>query len=131
MKTSDHKPAREPDIMVILNAHLDRMRDTYIDGIADVVVEIVSPESDIRDYADKLTEYEAVGVPEYWLIDPQRQQAVIHVLEGGRYRRAPLDAQGRLVSTVLPGFALDTALLWQQPYPGSITIVRLAEGMGA
>lgn len=130
MKYRDDMPAREPDIMVILNAHLDRVRDTYIDGIADVVVEIVSPESDVRDYADKLTEYETAGVPEYWLIDPQRQQPVVHVLDGGRYRRAPLDAQGRLVSTVLPGFALAPALLWQQPYPGSITIVRLAEGMG-
>jgi Uma2 family endonuclease len=73
MKYSDEKPARAPDIMVILNAHRDRMRDTYIDRIADVVVEIVLPESDIRDYADKLTEYEAAGALECWLIDPQRR----------------------------------------------------------
>jgi Uma2 family endonuclease len=117
--------------MVILTPHLDRVRATHIDGIADVVVEIVSPESDARDYADKLTEYEAAGVPEYWLIDPQRQQAVIHVLDADlRYRRAPLDGQGRLVSTVLPGFALAPAQLWQDTYPGSVTIVRLAEAMG-
>jgi Uma2 family endonuclease len=130
MKYSDDKPAREPDIMVVLAEHADRLLSTYVDGIADIVVEVVSPESVERDYADKLNEYEAAGVPEYWLFDPEREAAVVHVLGAdGRYRRAALDAQGRLVSEVLRGFALDPALLWQTPYPGSITIVRLAEGM--
>lgn len=130
MKYGDDKPAREPDLMIVLTEHAERLLPKYIDGVADIAVEVVSPESVERDYADKLNEYEAAGVPEYWLFDPERETTVVHVLGGdGRYRRAALDAQGRLVSEVLRGFALDPALLWQTPYPGSITIVRLAEGM--
>jgi Uma2 family endonuclease len=130
MKYSNTKPAREPDLMIVLTEHAERLLPKYIDGIADIVVEVVSPESVERDYADKLNEYEAAGVPEYWLFDPERETPVVHVLGAdGRYRRAALDGQGRLVSEVLRGFALDPALLWQTPYPGSITIVRLAEGM--
>jgi Uma2 family endonuclease len=130
MYYSDDKPAREPDLMVVLSAHLDRIKYSYLEGVADIAIEIVSPESDVRDYIDKLTEYEAAGVAEYWLIDPQRQQAIIHVLEGGRYRRAPLDAQGWLVSTLLPGFALDPALLWQNTPPDAMALVELVAAMG-
>ena len=49
MYVGDDKPAREPDLMVILSAHRERIKSTYLDGIADIVVEIVSPESGERD----------------------------------------------------------------------------------
>lgn len=41
MKYSDQHPAREPDLMVLLNDHAERLRPTYVEGIADVVIEIV------------------------------------------------------------------------------------------
>lgn len=65
MFVGDDKPAREPNLMVILTPHLDRIKHTYVDGTADIVVEIVSPESAARDHGNKLIEYEALGVPEY------------------------------------------------------------------
>src|SRR5258708_20749745 len=70
MYVGDDKPAREPDLMVILSAHRERIKSTYLDGIADIVVEIVSPESGERDHGTKYIEYETLGIPEYWLIDP-------------------------------------------------------------
>ena len=47
---------------------LDRVHRTYLDGPADLVVEIVSPESAGRDRGEKYYEYEAAGIPEYWLL---------------------------------------------------------------
>jgi Uma2 family endonuclease len=41
-----------------------------MDGAADIVIELVSPESVHRDYGEKLYEYEQAGVPGYWIIDP-------------------------------------------------------------
>src|SRR5205809_324713 len=32
MYLGDNKPAREPDLMVVLNAHRDRLKPTYLDG---------------------------------------------------------------------------------------------------
>src|SRR5262245_38583102 len=47
-------PAREPDLIVLLPEHTRRMTDRNVDGIADIVVEIVSPESKKRDREKKL-----------------------------------------------------------------------------
>src|SRR5215210_7827435 len=43
MYVGDDKAAREPDLMIVLSAHRERIKPTYLDGIADIVVEIVSP----------------------------------------------------------------------------------------
>src|SRR5689334_21103066 len=63
---------RVPDLIFVANEHLDRLRDTYVDGVADVVVEVISPDSVRRDRVDKLNDYELAGIPEYWLLDPNR-----------------------------------------------------------
>lgn len=131
MYYADDKPAREPDLMVVLNGHLDRIKDTYLDGVADIAIEIVSPESDGRDRGDKFVEYEAAGVPEYWLIDPLRNDVIFYTLGAdGRYQRSPLDAAGRLQSPLLQGFALDAALLWQDAPPDAMAVVELVAAMG-
>jgi Uma2 family endonuclease len=49
---------REPDVLFVAAAHLDRLKETYLDGPADLVVEVVSPESGGRDRSD--TFYERV-----------------------------------------------------------------------
>ena len=65
------KHGREPDLLFVAAEHLSRLKETYLEGPADLVVEIVSPDSVGRDRGDKFYEYEAGGVPEYWLLDPQ------------------------------------------------------------
>jgi Uma2 family endonuclease len=112
---------REPDLLFIATQHLDRLKDTYLDGSADLVVEIVSPESAGRDRGDKFYEYRAAGIPEYWLIDPQLEQAEFYQLDAqGRYQLAPPDAQGLYRSRALPGFWLRIAWLWQDPLPDAV-----------
>jgi Uma2 family endonuclease len=66
---------REPDLIVVLNEHLDRLTEQYLDGAPDLVVEIVSAGRRATDRGEKFDEYEAAGVPEYWVIDPERKQA--------------------------------------------------------
>jgi Uma2 family endonuclease len=39
------RSGREPDVLYIANAHLNRLTPAYLDGPADLVVEIISPES--------------------------------------------------------------------------------------
>ncbi len=56
---------REPDLLFVAQEHLGRLKETYLDGPADLVVEIVSPESVARDRGDKFYEYSRGGVPEY------------------------------------------------------------------
>jgi Uma2 family endonuclease len=135
MRPDTQGSAREPDLLVLLPAHFDRLRETFLDGAPDIAIEIVSPESTSRDYGVKFVEYEAAGIPEYWLFDPRRRLAVFYTLEeqdGERvYRTRPLDERQRLTSGVLPGFTLDPALLWMQPLPdGEALLALVAELIG-
>jgi Uma2 family endonuclease len=101
-----------------------------VNGAADVAVEIVSPESDEHDRGKKFLEYEAAGVPEYWLIDPIRREVLFYARgDEGRYHALPADEQGRHASRILPGFVLDPAWLWHDLLPGGAEIYKLAVAM--
>jgi Uma2 family endonuclease len=76
---------REPDLLFVAQTNLERLKETYLDGPADLVVEIVSPEGVGRDRGVKFYEYAQGGVPEYWLIDPQTEWAEFYRLEEGHY----------------------------------------------
>jgi len=109
---------REPDLLFVAREHLNRLRKTYLDGPADLVVEIISPESLDRDRGAKFAEYEAGGIPEYWLLDPVRRWAEFYRLgEDGRYRTAFAGAEGVYQTEALPGFWLRVEWLWQEPLP--------------
>jgi Uma2 family endonuclease len=130
MWVGENRPTREPDLLILLNDHLSRIQPTYIDGPADIVVEIVSPESNDRDRGKKLREYEAAGVPEYWLFDPQRTEAVIYALgSDGHFHPLPIDSDGNLHSSVLPGFRLQTSLLWRDELPDGAELIQLVQAM--
>lgn len=119
MRLPTRLSGREPDLLFLASEHMDRFRETYIDGPADLVVEVVSPDSDERDRVEKLAEYETAGIPEYWLVDPRRREALFYVLGAdGRYHAASVDAEGFYRSTVLAPFRLlKVVRLWQRPLP--------------
>lgn len=125
MKTGPDLAGREPDILFIATEHLGRLRNLYLDGPADLAVEVVSPTSRLRDRGEKLAEYEMGGVREYWVLDPERQQADFYVLGAdGRYERRRADAQGVYRSEVVAGFWLKEEWLWQDPPPKTLAILR-------
>ncbi|MEA3351715.1 MAG: Uma2 family endonuclease [Chloroflexota bacterium] len=107
---------REPDLLYLAEEHRERLKTTYLDGRADLVVEIISPESIGRDRGDKFYEYEQAGIPEYWLIDPQRERAEFYQLdERALYQLVPSDAEGVYHSAQLSGFAFPVDWLWSPP----------------
>lgn len=125
MKTAAVLPGREPDLLFIAQAHLDRLKNTYLDGPADLAIEIISPESRARDRGEKYFEYEQGGVREYWLIDPLRKQADFYQLGAdGIYRTAQLAADGIFRSAVLEGLWLPVDWLWQDPLPPLLDVLK-------
>jgi Uma2 family endonuclease len=116
---------REPDLLFVTAEHLDRLRETYLDGAADLVVEIVSPSSIGRDRGDKFVEYEEGGVREYWLIYPDRKVAEFYNLaQDGHYRMVPVGADGIYLSQVVEGFWIKVDWLWQEPLPLELDVLR-------
>ncbi|MDQ6964538.1 MAG: Uma2 family endonuclease [Mariprofundales bacterium] len=110
---------REPDLMYVAREHVGRLKETYLDGPADLAVEVVSPESGGRDRGDKFYEYAEGGVREYWLIDPQARWGEFYHLLEGHYRPAFSGREGVYRSAVLPGFWLRVEWLWQEPMPSA------------
>jgi len=115
---------REPDLLVVRGEHRDRLRDTYLDGPADLVVEVVSPESGARDRGEKFYEYEEAGIPEYWLVDPDREELAVYRLQENRYRTAFEGHEGRAESAVLDGFWIEAEWLWQEELPPVLEVLR-------
>ncbi len=104
---------RFPDLVVLRPEHLAltlrRLTITLDMPPPRLIAEIVSPgkTNRDRDYRHKRSQYAAVGVPEYWLIDPSAQQVVVLTLDNGIYREFGLFGPGStLMSVELPDLVL-------------------------
>jgi Uma2 family endonuclease len=123
MKLRPDASGREPDIVFVAKENLWRVTKQKLEGTADLVIEIISDDSVTRDRDDKFFEYQAAGIPEYWIFDPRtgRQRADFYVLNArGRYQPVPLNEDDIYYSTVLPGFWIDVNWLWQDELPDPI-----------
>ena len=84
---ADEKTYLEPDIVVICDP--DKITEKGCNGAPDWVVEIVSPSSKYMDYLRKLMLYQAAGVREYWIVDPDREQVVVYHFEAETMEQYP------------------------------------------
>lgn len=116
---------REPDIFFIKTENLDRIKEKFLDGAADLVIEVISPESIVRDTEDKFEEYEAAGVKEYWIINPNRRTVNFYGYdEKGKYKMLPILADGKFESRVIEGLWLKIDWFWQDELPNLIDVLR-------
>jgi Uma2 family endonuclease len=107
---------RHPDIAVYLSP-MPRVEPAWHHWIPDVVVEVVSPGQEKRDYEEKREEYLAASVREYWIIDPAVEKALFLRRTGDRWQEVSMKLEGVYDSAVLPGFQLElTPLLdaWRE-----------------
>jgi Uma2 family endonuclease len=125
MKSGLDLPGREPDLIFVATEHLDRIQENYLNGPADSVIEIISPDSRARDRGDKYYEYEQAGVREYWLIDPLRNQAEFYLIGAeGIYTSMSIGNDGILHSNVIQGLWLKVDWLWQDPLPTLMSVLK-------
>jgi Uma2 family endonuclease len=76
----------QPDVVVVLNEHLDRIQAKKIIGAPDLVVEIASPGTAVFDRLVKYEVYARAGVAEYWIVKPASRAVEVLALEDGKYR---------------------------------------------
>lgn len=109
---------RQPDLQIILGENRANIKETYMDGPADICIEIVSEASLGTDYGEKMAEYEKGGVAEYWIIDPLRQNALFYARNAdGLYQPQNLDKSGSYKTSLLEQFILHVPTLWTNPLP--------------
>jgi Uma2 family endonuclease len=114
MKLSKLRRGREPDLLFVSREREHLITKTFLDGAADLVIEVISPESVERDSVQKFAEYEAAGIREYWLVDYTNQTATFYQLDKNVQYQAAKTSEGVFQSTVLPGFFLRESWLWQE-----------------
>jgi len=97
----------QPDITVICD--LSKLDQQGCKEAPDLVVEILSPGNSKKEMRDKFELYQNAGVPEYWLVDPERESVVIYQLgEDQQYfTKQPFTSDDVLKSPLLEGLKIE------------------------
>ena len=103
----------QPDITVVCD--LSKLDKQGCKEAPDLVVEILSPGNSKKEMSDKFELYQNAGIPEYWLVDPERETVVIYQLgEDQQYfTRQPFTSDDTLTSPLLKGLKIDLSEIFE------------------
>lgn len=64
----------EPDVLIVLHgSNCKRESNNVWHGVPSIIIEILAPETEIRDRGYRFKLYEKYQVPEYWMINPMKK----------------------------------------------------------
>jgi Uma2 family endonuclease len=106
----------QPDVLFVSKQRCDII-DARVNGPADLVAEVVSPEFRRRDRIDKRDLYEQHGIREFWLLDPEAETVEVFVLPAGEYRLLGRWRPGETArSEILKGFSVSVGKLFKDEF---------------
>lgn len=97
----------QPDLCVICDpAKLD---DAGCIGAPDWVIEVLSKGNTKKEMREKFAVYEASGVREYWVVQPEYNNVLVYVLEQGRFVARPVltNDDTAVAPSVFPDLQID------------------------
>jgi Uma2 family endonuclease len=98
----------QPDIVIVLNANLNRLTDAGCEGPPDFIVEILSPKTRRLDLENKMRVYARLGVKELWIIDPVPREVLVYRFgENVSEPVARLHESDLGISPLLPDLAIE------------------------
>ncbi len=107
----------EPDVVVVLGKHLSRLHERFLRGAPDLVVEVSSAPTRRRDLGRKRHLYERMRVAEYWFVDVEAANVVVHKLHDAGYAPPTIvDVGDDLTCAQLPELRIAVAALFR-PLP--------------
>ncbi len=103
-----------PDALFYKSRELNTLYEYYLDGPAEMVIEVTTPAHERYDREIKRELYARGGVPEYIIIDPDREKRRVEFwrLVNGDYQLQALDPDGRYRPESAPGLAIAPEHLW-------------------
>jgi Uma2 family endonuclease len=101
----------QPDIVVVLARHAERITRKKIVGAPDLAIEILSPSTGRRDRGIKMRRYARAGINEYWVVDPVEKRVEQYVLTRRSYRMTGRHTE-RIALVSLPDVVVDLAKIW-------------------
>jgi len=101
-----------PDIVFVLRDRIQVVTDRGAEAAPDLLIEVLSPKTAMRDRGLKRERYARFGVPEYWVVDTDRRRIE-------RYRLH--DDPGRAMEIA------DVALAWEPVPDGPVLTLNVAD----
>ncbi len=81
--------------------------DGYWHGAPDLVIEVLSPATALRDRREKFNLYEKHGVREYWLADPAAKSVEVYRLAKGKFQRVGVYGPDDAFESAILGAAVE------------------------
>ncbi|SDE11966.1 Uma2 family endonuclease [Niabella drilacis] len=105
----------QPDISLIRDP--SKLDDRGCVGAPDMIVEVVSRGTAIRDWNFKYNLYQETGVKEYWIIEPVDRSVTIFILtEENKYLQTGVYAEETDIPvSILPGFSIKWGDIFNTP----------------
>ncbi len=126
LPVGDQQVNRKPDVMVMRPEHLEIAKQAILLEMAPPVwvAEVVSPGGEassnyLRDYVWKRQQYEALGILEFWIVDPHRAKVTVLTLVEGAYQEKVYADRDLVKSTVFQTFEIDVPSLLAGQSQGS------------
>ena len=102
----------QPDILVVCDK--SKLNKAGLVGAPDMAIEIISPSSVTHDTVKKHALYLKSGVKEFWIVDPETQTVVTHILSGNTYKRTVYTSLDKVPVYVLKGLVVDLGEVFEE-----------------
>jgi len=103
----DNKNVLQPDIVFISKERSEIITERGIEGVPNLIVEVLSPSNVFIDRNSKKRKYLDLGVSEYWIIDPAHQTLEIYSPKDYDTPRLHLVDEGQIKSEVSRDISFD------------------------
>jgi Uma2 family endonuclease len=91
----------QPDVFVVCDK--SKIEERRCNGAPDLVVEVLSPSTEVNDFFCKLNKYRQAGVREYWIVDPRTGIIQVCILENSYYITKDYTSDDIIPVTILDG----------------------------
>jgi Uma2 family endonuclease len=103
--------SRVPDLAVFRKSSFIE-RDGYIHSAPELIVEVLSPANTRSERAEKLQDYESLGVPEVWVVSPAARTIEVMLLDAGKLTSVATLRVGPLRPSQFSEAVVDIASVW-------------------
>lgn len=116
----DDRRGAMPDVQFYRRGNYPVGQDKgLVTGHPDLAIEVISPTSRSKDSVRKLRDYAEIGVPEYWLVDPEARTLQRGVLRDGVYSIVEgLEGDAVFRPDAFEDLEIRLAQLWTEPDDG-------------
>jgi Uma2 family endonuclease len=110
----DDENVAQPDLVFVAAQSRAKLIPEGVEGAPDLVVEILSPTTSVRDLGVKRRLYARAGVREFWVISPETRQLQVWLLARDATRPVRILQEDESYQTdLLPGLSLPVGELFE------------------